>query len=312
MSGPCVGKAISIGWQAKQLLAPGSSGRFFAVTSTTAYLVAPDDEIVWVADATSPPHGRAIRGVFDQGAWLAGMPYTMRPNTLDCGGRGEIDLSDAAVWTPLPIPPDTCAAVEVAAARASQLRETLSDESAAFDFGAGFGLLVPSIAAAATGQSEPAEPPLDTLAQSVSPRVALIAQACLRRDMLGVVAVGRELVGLGPGLTPSGDDFLGGLLFVVYHLQAAYPGQFGSEPSIVDDLLGWADGRTHRISLTILRDHAAGLGAEPLHRLIGAILRDEASAQVSSAIADLLRIGSASGADMLAGAVAGLLFLAGR
>lgn len=55
---------------------------------------------------------------------------------------------------------------------------------------------------------------------------AEIVHACRDRDWTWVIKVGQELVGLDSGLTPAGDDFLGGLLFVAYHLNVLYPGVF--------------------------------------------------------------------------------------
>ena len=70
--------------------------------------------------------------------------------------------------------------------------------------------------------------------------------------MAEVAHKGRELVGLGPGLTPSGDDFLGGLLFAAHSLKTAYPEDFCWGQEVITDLMDWARMQTHSISHAVL------------------------------------------------------------
>jgi hypothetical protein len=136
-----------------------------------------------------------------------------------------------------------------------------------------------------------------------------IVRACRSRDLARVVQAGRALVGLGPGLTPAGDDFLGGLLFAALHLQAAYSDALRWEQQPIDDLLIWARPRTNSISHAILCDHARGDGAEPLHDLVSSLLRGQDLPM--PAVRRLLDIGSTSGWDIFTGAMAGMLLIAG-
>ena len=50
-----------------------------------------------------------------------------------------------------------------------------------------------------------------------------IAMACRSGQAGRAISEAHDLIGLGPGLTPSGDDFVGGLLFAAWHLGRAYP-----------------------------------------------------------------------------------------
>ncbi len=71
--------------------------------------------------------------------------------------------------------------------------------------------------------SEPAgeEAEIDPVLALAWPGIHELAKACLLRDMTGLLQEANALVGLGEGLTPSGDDFLGGLLFCVNTIQTA-------------------------------------------------------------------------------------------
>ena len=120
----------------------------------------------------------------------------------------------------------------------------------------------------------------------------------------------RALIGLGEGLTPSGDDFVGGWLFAAYHLRAAYPGAIHWEQRAIDDLLEYARGRTNEISYALLRDHARGDSVEPLHDWLAALLGADEPGNMANVVARLIGIGNMTGKNILAGAVTGMLLLA--
>ena len=118
------------------------------------------------------------------------------------------------------------------------------------------------------------------------------------------------MVGLGPGLTPSGDDFLGGLLFAAHFLHCAYPTTFPRAEADRSGLLDWARTRTHPISYAIFSDLVMGHGPEPLHELVDTLLRGgEDPFQAVNAAVRLAKIGHSSGWDMLAGFLTGMLMV---
>lgn len=136
-----------------------------------------------------------------------------------------------------------------------------------------------------------------------------LAQACLDQDLRFVTRMGKEMIGLGPGLTPSGDDFLGGLFFAARSLHQVYPGDFFWDEDAVIDLLDWAKSQTHPISHTVFSDLALGHGPEPLHDLVGGLLEGRGfNSNLESALR-VAAIGHSSGWDMLAGAVTGMLMV---
>jgi hypothetical protein len=152
----------------------------------------------------------------------------------------------------------------------------------------------------------------DSLVSRASHSIWSVAQACLDQNILRVATTGKELVGLGPGLTPSGDDFLGGLLFAIRFLHRAYPEDFFWEEEPLFDLIEWARHRTHPISHALFHDLVLGHGAEPLHEWMTALLSGAELNSIMNAVTRLLSIGHSSGGDILAGMMAGMLFLLGR
>ena len=104
---------------------------------------------------------------------------------------------------------------------------------------------------------------------------------------------GHSLIGLGPGLTPAGDDFVGGAMIA---LRA-----FGNAP-LADRIASWAlplaRKRTNRISRAHLECAARGEGHEALHDLLCTFEEKH--------LERLARIGHTSGLDAAAGALLAL------
>jgi hypothetical protein len=119
-------------------------------------------------------------------------------------------------------------------------------------------------------------------------------------------AQARALIGLGPGLTPSGDDLIAGALIALRTflcLEAAE--QLGAWA------LPLAATRTGAISRAHLAAAAAGEGAEPLHRILAAICA-AAEVDLERELDAADRIGHCSGWDALAGIALVGAVVAGR
>ena len=104
-----------------------------------------------------------------------------------------------------------------------------------------------------------------------------------------------SLIGLGPGLTPSGDDLLGGCLIALR--RCCRP---GDAEALSDALLPAAQRATGRISLAHLESAAAGYGAAALHDALDTVLAGD---DPRASLAALARIGHSSGWDALVGVV---------
>jgi Protein of unknown function (DUF2877) len=90
------------------------------------------------------------------------------------------------------------------------------------------------------------------------PRVDAFAAALVARDAPAARAEAERLIGLGPGLTPEGDDLLAGALAVSAVLHGQLPGV------LPDDLRA----RTTKLSATLLELAARGAVLEPVHGLL--------------------------------------------
>lgn len=136
------------------------------------------------------------------------------------------------------------------------------------------------------------------------PDPGALAAACAAGDLAGAVEAAERIVGLGPGLTPTGDDILCGLLVALRLVGGAV--RHGGAVRLADWLgaavTADAGTRTTALAATLLHCAAAGhAGAE-----VAAVLRGVAGHEPpQAAVRRLLAVGHTSGADLAHGVLAG-------
>ncbi|HET9772338.1 MAG TPA: DUF2877 domain-containing protein [Acidimicrobiia bacterium] len=125
--------------------------------------------------------------------------------------------------------------------------------------------------------------------EAVEPAVATIGRL---EPLDSLTALARTLGGLGPGLTPAGDDALSGVLFAFRAM---------SGPSVEQALVAIARSvRTGELAAAVLAAAALGSHIEPVHDLVMACAAHDAR-DAARAAADLNTFGSSSGADIAYG-----------
>lgn len=128
-----------------------------------------------------------------------------------------------------------------------------------------------------------------------------------RHDLAGIQAHARQLAGLGPGLTPAGDDWLGGWLVGLHVRSAMAPNTEAGKPLAVSAIgrtvIEAAAGRTTGLSLAYLRAAAHGAVPRIWHDFLYALV-DADPDPVQHAAGEIMRHGATSGSDTLAGFLA--------
>jgi hypothetical protein len=297
--------SYQIGKTALSLLTPGACGQVLAAFSKAAYLITEQAELFWLASEDTPMHLRGMRiaGAFPQLA--AGEKFFIEGRCIRIASDFKVDFGDAFTWTVSGVPADTALEIEKIPLRVKRLFLSSFDLSQA----SGFGRLIPKILSLALGQPGE-ETEIDPVLALGWNGIHKIAKACLTGNMSGLLKEADALVGLGEGLTPSGDDFLGGLLFCVHCLERIYPGFIYLDSSEQASFIESARKRTHLISFTLLKDLINGQAFEPLYELIHLILSDQPPVSFRP-VSCLTQIGHSSGWDLLAGALTGLLLTFG-
>lgn len=191
-------------------------------------------------------------------------------------GRLDLDLARAADWRPAPVdgrPLGT--AVADLAARLAGVR----------------------LGEGRTGATAETTPFQAAIAAELDARTVPFTDAVARRHLDDSRRAALRLLGLGQGLTPSGDDWLTGFVFAAHH----YPDRIGVALPAVAAVA--QRGATVDVSLSILRNALQGRAIDPLHRLLAALTRPAGSG-IDEALAALADVGHSSGTDMALGLLA--------
>jgi hypothetical protein len=280
-------------------LSRGTRWSVLAVFRRTFYCIDDEDALFCMG---SPAVGRAPLTVL----CAVSQPINWRASNLRAGARADFDgrslivdgrfvfpFVGARIWNP----PRELARIDRRAV-ASGL-SALAAEARCRAPRDGFGPLIERLCRAPA--ADPSPIPSTPLARAASRGIAALG-TWLREGPFGAGAgvpalpsAPEDLIGLGPGLSPSGDDFLGGVMIALRALGAGAAAQ-----ALAGRLLPLARRKTPFISYAHLRCAAEGVGAEPLHRAVAAVAAPSAR-DIGVSLDDLDRFGATSGWDALAG-----------
>lgn len=131
--------------------------------------------------------------------------------------------------------------------------------------------------------------------QAAEQNIPLLWAGIQNGDEGKLAQAAKGLGGIGPGLTPAGDDLLLGAMHGLWaSLEPAHARQFG------DVLASAAIPRTHALSAAWLQAAASGEAAEPWHDLVNAMALQDEDRFHDSAMR-ILPTGHTSGSDALGG-----------
>ena len=277
-----------IGMIAHTKLAQDREATVMGITSRGLFLLLSSGWVLFLSPDTfrGPLTLNYSAGPDDFSFLTNGMPARVDPDHIAIAGQGlVVHTGQAAAWQASPLPKDVLTPQERLNHLALVVR-TLLDRQPASDF----GMLVPVILGfeeAHTAQGNP-----------VYPLVKRLQQA-LREGQLAAIADSLEaILGLGAGLTPSGDDLTAGILLALTrwgHLLA--PGL--AIKVLAQDVVQRAYRKTTTLSANLIECASQGQANERLILALDGVLSGHPDAQTC---ADYLAgWGHTSGRDALAG-----------
>lgn len=136
--------------------------------------------------------------------------------------------------------------------------------------------------------------------------VTILMDATRKFQVDHVITAFNPLIGLGPGLTPSGDDFIVGYLAGLWSAGGGDPSR-SRFISAVGTWLFQAAASTNAISRTYINSAANGNISEPLATLAQCIGQGKSADSVREATRTALRVGDTSGAAGVLGLLLGCI-----
>lgn len=134
----------------------------------------------------------------------------------------------------------------------------------------------------------------------ISGHVRELRSSCLGLSLRGLERAVAGLVGLGPGLTPAGDDYLGGYLAALRHIGvASRPAE--SARALIARAMDSSAGRSHPLSEYLLGEYRAGVIPEFLSSCLRAVLHPATGQHLAGRVRRVLGHGATSGTEMMLG-----------
>ena len=259
-------RIVAIGERARRALErSGGAARPLAAFAESPWYEA-DRQIVWIGSRLPALHPRAV----------------MTESPPERGRELHFELIPRSAWSPPVLKVDHSSRAGIALGA-----RKLQSAVAKLGTPGGFGALL--------ARKSPQFPLDRAIAQ-----VRSLERAFTQDDPDAVVGAALPLLGLGAGLTPSGDDLVGGALFGRLLVSGAAARWKSAGRKLSKEIRQ----RSHAVSAALFDDFVAGRTFAPLHDLASALASsDDASA--GAAARALVAIGHSSGWDMLTGFLIG-------
>jgi len=155
-------------------------------------------------------------------------------------------------------------------------------------------------------QNPVTSPEIMALVERAVHTVSALIEVTRTLQVDGAITAIRPLIGLGPGLTPSGDDFIVGYLAGLW----STAGSESSRVRFLSSLGAWlsqAAAGTNAISRTYIQSAINGNVSEPMATLAQRVGHPKNMDRVQEAARTALQVGNTSGADGVLGLLLGCL-----
>jgi hypothetical protein len=130
--------------------------------------------------------------------------------------------------------------------------------------------------------------------------MVLFLQAVKRQDWHAAGRQATMLIGFGPGLTPSCDDFMAAVLLSLFYDDSVKKTQQTELSVFMDHVVSAAKKQTTLVSASMIQHAAEGKASGLYLSVLGALLEGDANA-LENAATNALQFGASSGSDFLFG-----------
>ena len=288
-------KVTQIGGLAHEALAQGSGGKVTGITSKGIFLdSARRIFFLTKADYKSPYNLQLpeLASMVDQ-IQVGDTWKVLDECILLIDGELRIDYRSATVWSPEPL-----TVIETDFQYQQQRMRYFVDQLYNLDPLKGWAFLVP-------GQ------PQNSLEAAIIRMTSEFTSSYNKADLDGCLAASRPILGLGGGLTPSGDDWLTGFILLHARRSQALERKTVFQSSFDQEVVKLAYERTTSISANRIEVACNGWAEELFIKVADSLFT--LSVNISEAdLQTIVNFGHSSGVDTCMGIWAGLKTLAGK
>jgi hypothetical protein len=295
--------AKGIGFTARQVCTQQPKGKVLASVTDTIYLESGSDDLIWIIGENEPLHRRSIRVQGLTPRVMEGSEVLIHADQIVFDSGLKIELSGASEWQPKTLERSEIFSITSIYQKTRDIYADLANIQ-----GKGFGSFIPEILKIMEDPSKGKTPELkDLVLKKAWTFIPDIAQESSRHNFDMVLEKVEGLLGLGTGLTPSGDDFIGGLFFALHHLRNAYPREINFSKPYLREFVDRSRKKTNRVSFILMQDMSLGHGLAPLHEMMNSMVTNRPNNSTVTSMLELAKVGNSTGWDILTGVLAGLV-----
>lgn len=287
----------------RYMSAPGFSGEVISAGASAAYIATDAGDILAVCRLDQQPHPRSFLTNLDLSMLHVGLRTWIEGPELRFSNGTALNMRNHQVWNRQPPEAEGALPLQKLRSRCHTLLQAAITLHGGDNLGLSLSLFTENDDSE-TASSLPSASPL--IAAGIG-QIRRLLPFCRCGNLQAALESSERLIGLGPGLTPSGDDFVGGLIFMALKLNTAYPSERWWEGGDIPALLACSGSMTSKISHALLTDLSEGQSHASLHDLADALLSDDEEFDAENHVRQVAEIGHSSGWDMLTGMLAGLL-----
>jgi hypothetical protein len=296
-------KIHTIGATALSILSNSRQGSVLASVTNAVYLQNEHGDLCWLISTTAPMHQRAMQLAAPLPRLKVGGIYKVVDHTLSIDNGKLLDFHHSLDW----LSPTVASTKITSRSRLTKLLLAVIDQLLEQHVIYGLGSLIVPILHLSIHPNEALEVNFNNrFVEKSWPAVHGMILANLANDTSLIITHAKSLVGLGEGLTPSGDDFLGGFFFARQVLYQYYPTAIDLPFCTYSEFILHSKPLTNLISYTILKDHVGGNSVAPLHQFTNGLLRGESFEQLYLHAEKIIALGHSTGWDLLTGFLAGM------
>ncbi|MEM3574784.1 MAG: DUF2877 domain-containing protein [Candidatus Bathyarchaeia archaeon] len=295
---------ISMGPSARRALDKrGEIGMVYSIFQNALHILTKDRRLIGVVGPRSYNMSINLKVWIPNGLMIGdlglkpGASVRRSGDLVILGGDFSIDLRGVRIWKPIRRP---LGAFD--AARLSRSIAVIEDIASKRASSGGLGLLIPHRRELINNEFG-AIPSNDPMISRAARSIANLFKAVKEGDRIGIDRSVIELIGLGPGLTPSGDDFLIGFLASSIFGVRGNPHRLRSPIDSLRKSVFRARASTTLLSQEFFLHAVEGDVAEPINDLIVALF--DGSSRLGSLANRVIEMGETSGMDTLLGIIMG-------